>query len=160
MPADGCIVVAEPASKALQGLQHTLARPLQPQIEVLGLPLAHELCKVLCQVDRLGDLDRLHVELGELLDLGRGALRLTPQHQPGCPARRERLACRLNHDRERWAPALPSGCQALRLPQAARIGGHAAIAPGVAPRLDLTKQYQECHITPFSSRRSGSQIIE
>ncbi len=40
---DGGIVIAEPTGKALHGLQRTRARPLQPRIEVLGLPLAYEL---------------------------------------------------------------------------------------------------------------------
>ena len=53
---DGGIVVAEPAGKALHGLQRTRARPLQPRIEVLRLPLPHELGEVLCQVDGLSDL--------------------------------------------------------------------------------------------------------
>ena len=39
---DGRIVVAEPAGKALHGLQGTRGRALQPGIELRRLPLAHE----------------------------------------------------------------------------------------------------------------------
>src|SRR5207245_7017802 len=67
---DCCIVIAEPAGKALHGLQRTLARPLQPRSEVLRLPLAHEVGKVLREIDRLGHLGRVRVELSELLGLG------------------------------------------------------------------------------------------
>ena len=55
----------------------------------VGLPLADQGGKVLREVDGLGDLGRLRVELGELLGLGLGALRRAPQHQPGRPARRQ-----------------------------------------------------------------------
>ena len=64
---DRCIVLAEPARKALEGLQRTGRRAREPGIEALRLPLADEGCKVLCEVHRLGDLGRLRVELGELL---------------------------------------------------------------------------------------------
>jgi hypothetical protein len=94
---DGGIVIAEPTGKALHGLQRTRARPLQPRIEVLGLPLAHELEKVLREVDGLGDLGSLRVELGELLRLGLRTLRGTPQHQPGRPTGRQRGAHGFGH---------------------------------------------------------------
>ena len=81
--------IAEPARKALQGLERTGSRALQPGIEALRLALAHELCKVLREVDRLSHRGILLPELGELLRFGRGALGLTPQHQPGRPARSE-----------------------------------------------------------------------
>ena len=87
---DRLIVLAEPARKALQGLERTGSRALQPGIEALRLALAHELCKVLREVDRLSHRGMLLPELGELLRFGRGALGLTPQHQPGRPARSER----------------------------------------------------------------------
>src|SRR4029453_5443885 len=94
---DGGIVIAEPTGKALHSLQRTRARPLQPRIEVLGLPLAHELEKVLREVDGLGDLGSLRVELGELLRLGLRTLRGTPQHQPGRPTGRQRGAHGFGH---------------------------------------------------------------
>jgi hypothetical protein len=83
---DGGIVVAEPTRKASYGFQRTRTRPLQPRIQGLRLALAHEVGKVLREVDRLGDFGRLRVELGELLGLGLCALLGTSQDQPRCPA--------------------------------------------------------------------------
>ena len=74
---DRGIVLAESLGEMLQGLQRTRARPRQPWIQVRGLPLAHHLRKVLGEIDGLGDRGRLRVELGELLGLGRCALRGT-----------------------------------------------------------------------------------
>src|SRR3989442_17585 len=104
------------------------------------LPLAHEVRKVLPQVDRLGHFSLLGAQQGELLGLRCRALRLPPEHQPGGPARRERWGRGLCHDGERLAPALASGCQTLGLADTADIGGDAAIAPGIAPRVELPKQ--------------------
>ena len=87
---DRRIVLAEPARKALQGLERTGSRALQPGIEALRLALAHEVGKVLREVDRLSHRGMLLPELGELLRFGLGALGLTPQHQPGRPTRSER----------------------------------------------------------------------
>ena len=87
---DGRIVVPEPGGKASQVLQRTGGCPLEPGIELRGLALAYQGRKILGEIDRLGDLGRLRVELGELLRLGLWALGRTPQHQPGRPARRER----------------------------------------------------------------------
>ena len=67
---DRLIVVAQPGRKASQGLQRTGGRALEPGIELRRLPLADQRGKVLRQVDGLGDLGRLRVELGELLGLG------------------------------------------------------------------------------------------
>ena len=64
---DGVIVLVEPFGKALQGLQRTGGSPLQPRIEALGLALAYQGGKVLREVDRLGHLRILRVELGELV---------------------------------------------------------------------------------------------
>src|SRR5712691_11095798 len=80
------------------------------------------------------------MELGELLGLGRRALVLAPQDQPGRGAGRERWGGGLRHDRQRLTPALTSGWQALSLAEAAGIGRDAAIAPRVAPGLELPKQ--------------------
>ena len=97
---DGRIVVPEPSGKAAQGLQRTCARPRQPWIQMRGLPLAHHLRKVLRQVDRLSNLDRVRVELRELLGLGLCALRGASQDQPRRPAGCQGLGDRLRHHRE------------------------------------------------------------
>ena len=109
---DRCIVLAQPGGKALHGVQRTRGRALEPGIEALRLPLAHEGGKVLREVDRLGDLGRLRVELGELLGLGLCAFALTPQHQPRRPAGCQGLARRLRHDRQGLARAggVRAGC--------------------------------------------------
>jgi len=107
---------------------------------VLGLALAHEVGKVLREVDGLGDLGRLRVELGELVGLGLRALCLTPQDQPRRPAGCQGLGDRLRHHRQELAPALAAGWDALGLADAADIGRDAAIAPGVPARLELVKQ--------------------
>src|SRR5712691_6411545 len=137
---DRLVVLIQPFRKALPGLQRAGGRALEPGIELLGLALAYQGGKVLRKVDRLGHLDRLRLELGELLGLGLGALRLTPEHQPGGAAWRKRLRRGLCHARKRLAPALASGGQALGLAYAADIGRDAAIAPRIAPRLELPKQ--------------------
>src|SRR5882762_397621 len=64
---DGRIVVVQPLRKALHDLQRTRAGAFQPRLHVRGLPQPHKLRKVLRQIDRLGHLGRLRVELGELL---------------------------------------------------------------------------------------------
>ena len=70
---------------------------LQPWIKVRRLPLTDQGGTVLREVNRLCDLGLLLPSLGELLRFSLGALRLTPQHQPGRPARRDGLARRLGH---------------------------------------------------------------
>ena len=65
---------------------------------------------------------------------------VAPQDQPGRPAGREGRGRRLRHDGQRLAPALASGWQALGLAQPAGIGRDTAIAPGIAPGLELPKQ--------------------
>ena len=73
-PSFDCLLgLLAPARKAWQGLQRTGRRARAPGIEARRLPLADEVGKVLCQVDRLSDLGRLRVELGELLGFGRRA---------------------------------------------------------------------------------------
>ena len=67
---DGRIVIPEPCRKALHGVQRTGRRALEPGIELRRLTLAHQGRKILGEVDGLGDLSRLRVELGELLGLG------------------------------------------------------------------------------------------
>ena len=119
---DRRIVVAEPTRKALHGLQRTGRRALQPGIKLCGLPLADQRGKVLREVDRLGHLGRLGVELGELLGFRLRALGLMPQHQPGRPSSGSRLAACLRPAGEgsRWR----GGKRALKIsillsPQAA-----------------------------------------
>jgi len=96
---DRRIVLRQSGGEALQGFQRTGRRALEPGIKLRGLALADQGRKVLGAVDRLGDLGRLRVELGELLGLGRGALRRPAQHDPRRPARREGLAEVLRLDR-------------------------------------------------------------
>src|SRR5258707_14225516 len=85
---DRRIVVPEPVGKALQGLQRTSRRALQPGLQRVRLPLAHELGKVLREVHGLGDRGLLLPQLDQLVRFGLRALRLTPQHQPRGPAGR------------------------------------------------------------------------
>jgi hypothetical protein len=63
---DGVIVIADPLRTPLQGHERTLRRPGQPGIQLLRLPLAHELGKVLGSGDGGGDLRRLSSQVGEL----------------------------------------------------------------------------------------------
>src|SRR5207253_6595571 len=133
-------VVPEPTRKASYGLQRTRTRPLQPRLQVLGLALAHEVGKVLREVDRLGDLGRLRVELGELLGLDLRALLGASQDQPGRPAGRQGLGDRLRHHRQELAPALAAGWDALGLADAADRGRDATIASRVPVRLDLLQE--------------------
>src|SRR6266446_1015545 len=94
---DRGIVLIQSCGKAAYSLDRTGRRTLEPWIELRRLPLANQDGKILRQVDRLGNLGRLCVELGQLLCLGLGALRLTPQHEPGRPAGRQGLVWELHH---------------------------------------------------------------
>src|SRR5215468_3873927 len=134
---DGLVVLLEPARKALEGLQRTGRRAREPGIEALWLPLADEGCKVLREGNRLGDLGRLRVELGELLGLGRRAVLGASQDQPRRPARRQGRSDRLRYHRQALAPALAAGWDALGLADAADIGRDAAIAARVPARLEF-----------------------
>src|SRR5262249_849958 len=96
----GCgIVAARAVGEALQGLQRTRRRTLEPRIELRRLPLADQESEVLGEIDGLGDLGRLRVELLELVGLGLRALSLTPQDQPRRPTRCQGLGDRLRHHR-------------------------------------------------------------
>src|SRR5712691_2220067 len=153
---DRLIVVVEPRGKALQGLLHTGGRALQPRIDGRRLSLTDQRGKVLREVDRLRHFALLGAQQGELLGLSCRALRLAPEHQPGGPARRERWGGGLGHDGERLAPALPSGWQALGLADTADIRGDAAIAPRIAPRLELPK---ELHRGPAARIPALKQVV-
>ena len=98
----------------------------RPSATVRRLPLADEGREILREVDRLGHLGRLRVELRELLGLGWRTFRLAPQHQPGRPPRGQGLARGLGHCRQGLAWAAVPGGQALRLTQTAGIGRHHA----------------------------------
>lgn len=50
----------------------------QPELQLLGLPLAHKLGKILGQVDRLGHFGMLLAQLGELRCLVPGTLLRSP----------------------------------------------------------------------------------
>ena len=116
---DGCIVVPEPGGKALHGFQRTGCRPLEPGIELRGLPLAHQGRKILGEVDGFSDLGRLRMELGKLLRLGFRALRCASQDQPRRPAGCQGLGDRLRHHRQELTQALAAGRDALGLADAA-----------------------------------------
>src|SRR5229473_2046046 len=137
---DRLIVVAEPGRKALHGLQGTGGCTREPRIELVRLPLAYQRGKVLREVDRLSDLGLLGPQLGQLLRLSPSALLLTAEDEPRRPAGRQGLGDRLCHHRQELAPALAAGWEALGLAEAADIRGDTAIAPGVAPQLELPKQ--------------------
>src|SRR2546429_9149342 len=79
-------------------------------------------------------------ELGELLRFGRGAFGLTPQHQPGRPARSEWCGRRFRYDGERLAHALAAGWDALGLADAADIGRDAARAARGPAQADLLEK--------------------
>src|SRR3989442_5350396 len=133
---DRRIVVVEPGGKTLDGLEGTRGGALEPGIELRRLPLADQGGEILGEVDRLGDLGLLRVELGELLGLGLRACIFAPEHQPRRPAWREGWGRGLGYDGERLAPALTSRWEALGLAEAAGILRDAAIAPGIAPGLE------------------------
>src|SRR6267378_6606551 len=94
---DRLVILIQPFRKALQGLQRTGRRALQPGVKRFRWLLADQGRKVLRQVDRLGDLGLLRAQLGELLCLSLGALRLASEDEPCRPARRQRLARRLGY---------------------------------------------------------------
>jgi hypothetical protein len=56
---DRLVILIQSFRKALQGLQRTGCRALQPGVKRFRLPLADQGRKVLRQVDRLGDLGLL-----------------------------------------------------------------------------------------------------
>ena len=56
---DRGIVLVQPCGEALYGLHRTGRGALQPGIKGLGLPLAHELCKRLGEINGLRDLRML-----------------------------------------------------------------------------------------------------
>src|SRR5712691_9763497 len=137
---DGLIVLRQALRKAAQRLQRTAGRTLQPGIKLGRLPLAYQCGEVLREVDGLGDLGLLRLELGELLGLRLGALGRTAEHEPRRPAWCQGLRRGLGHHGQRLAPALAAWRQPLSLAEATDIGGHTAIAARVALGLELPKQ--------------------
>ena len=80
---DGVVVVAQSFRKALQGHEGTVRCPCQPGVQVIWLPLAHELGKVLGSDNGGGHRGMLGFQLGDLRRVV-FVLRLRPpQDQPG-----------------------------------------------------------------------------
>jgi hypothetical protein len=126
---DGVVVLVEPLGKASQGLQHPGGGTLQPGIAAFGRPLTYELRHILRPVP----LGMVRAQRSALLDLARGALLLTSEHQPGRPARGQGVVRGFSDDRQPLPSAALSGTQALGLTEPAGLGGDEAIAPGVTP---------------------------
>ena len=77
---DRLVILIQPGGKASHGVDSTRSGALPAGSSLARLPLAHQGRHILREVDRLGHLGRLRVELRELLGLGWCALRLAPQH--------------------------------------------------------------------------------
>jgi hypothetical protein len=78
-PSFDCRVVLIPSQGiAAHRRPRTGSRALQPGIKRLRLPLTDQGGEILREGERLGNLGRLRVELGELLRLGDGALLRAP----------------------------------------------------------------------------------
>ena len=137
---DRLVILIQSFRKALQGLQRTGRRALQPGVKRFRLPLADQGRIVLRQVDRLGNLGLLRAQLGELLCLSLGALRLVSEDEPCRPARRQRLARRLGHRGQGLSRTAVPGGQALSLPQPASRGRDHAIAPSIATLAEVAEQ--------------------
>ena len=137
---DGRIVCRQSEGEASQRVQRTGGRTLQPGIELRRLPLAHQRGEVLRQVDGLGDLGMLRLELGEMLRLGLPSLRGTPPHQPGPPTGRQRGAHGFGHAWEGPPRAALARGEPLGLAYAARRGRDEGIAAGVATLLQGATQ--------------------
>jgi hypothetical protein len=139
---DRVIVVVQPFRKPLQGHEGTLRRPGQPGIQALGLPLAHELCKILGECDSVSDLGILGYELcQEVLLLWRALLRPS-QHQPRRPVRGQGAVPGLRHHWQGLAASPLPGRPPLRVAQTLRIARHGGIAPRIALLLELSEEPQ------------------
>jgi hypothetical protein len=83
-PGFNCVeIIAASFGKPSPGSHGTLGGTREPGRQLLGLPRAHELGKVLGEVDRLASVCMLRTQLGELLGVVLGALLLMPHHPPG-----------------------------------------------------------------------------
>ena len=109
---DRRIVLIQSQGKAANRLRRTGSCALEPGIKRLRLALTDQGGKILRQRDRLGDLGRLHMELGELLGLGGSALRCAARRSTSQLARR---GVKGQHDGSATAG---SGWRALRYPEA------------------------------------------
>jgi hypothetical protein len=134
---DGVVVRVEPRGHAPHGLQRPVGRPLQPRLERRRWPVAPHGGKGLHARHRLVHLGMWRAPWGERRGRVCWALRLASEPQPGRPARGQGLGRGRSHDRQRRPRAAWSGSQALSLPQTAGRGGDEAIAPGVAPALEV-----------------------
>jgi hypothetical protein len=83
-PGFDCVeIIAEALGKPSPGSHGTLGGTREPGLQLLGVPLAHEVGKGLGEVDRLAYVRMLRPPLGEWLGVVLGALLLMPPHQPG-----------------------------------------------------------------------------
>ena len=80
---DRVVIILESFGKPLPGSHDTLGGTREPRLQLLGLPLAHEVDEVLGEIDRLGHVRMLGAQLVELLGVVLGALLLMLYHQPG-----------------------------------------------------------------------------
>ena len=142
-PSFACVeIIAASFGKPSPGAHGTLDGTREPGLELLGLPLAHELGKVLGEVDRLAYVRMLRTQLGELLGVVLGALLRMPHHQPGRLTSGEDPVVGLSDDGEgEPAPSWPRRL-ALRLAQALGIARNGGIAPRIAALLELTIEAQ------------------
>jgi hypothetical protein len=106
------------------------------------LLLAHELRKVLRQVDGLSDFDMLGAQLDEWLCGLLVVRRCTPDDQPSCLPCRQEWAAGLGHDWESLPRSPRPRILALRLAQALHVTSDGGIAPRIAPLLQLAIQAQ------------------
>ena len=139
---DGVIIVAQALRKPLQRHDGTLGRPCQPGIQLLCLPLTHQLGKILGERNGIGELGLLRRELRQQVLLRWRALLRPSQDQPGRPARGQGAVQRCGHDRQGMTSSPLLGCHLLGVAQTLRIARHGGIAPGISPLLELAEEPQ------------------
>jgi hypothetical protein len=139
---DRVVIIPEAFGKPLPSSHGALGGTREPRLQLLGLPLAHEVDEVLGEIDRLGHVRMLGAQLVELLDVVLGALLLMPDHQPGRLTSGEEPLVGLGHRGEgRPRPSLP-GRLALRLAQALCVTGDGGLAARIATLLELAIEAQ------------------
>ena len=156
---DRLIVLVQPLAKRCMASSVLVVRALQPGIEVLGLPLAHEVGKVLREVDGLGDLGLLRGSWASCW--ASASVRFASRRSTSQVARRGVKGWHdgLGHDaagaasRRRWRGGRPWACR-KRL----GIGRDAAIAARVAPLLEVAKQPAWRYGSPHSSARGDTAL--